>query len=144
MSNKLKKQSSNVSFSLSKWFRRISTMTPSSVAISLIGIAYAVFIFGGGLFTLITHPQPALITSSGAIYFLYPTISGQFVSDTIIACVLYAFGFVGLLAIYQSSKNAYKPRQAYIMLIMGVTFLLISYLFLESAINFKVTGGQGI
>ena len=31
-------------------------------------------------------------------------------------------GFVGLLAIYQSTKSAYKPRQAYMLLVIGVTF----------------------
>jgi hypothetical protein len=55
---------------------------------------------------------------------------------------LYALGFVGLLMIYQSTKSAYKPRQAYMMLIIGVTFILLAYIFLEGAINFKATGGQ--
>jgi hypothetical protein len=44
--------------------------------------------------------------------------------------------------VYQSSKSAYKPRQAYMMLVVGVTFLLLAYLFLEGSIGFKVTGGQ--
>ena len=45
-------------------------------------------------------------------------------------------------AIYQSSKSAYKPRQAYMMLVIGVTLLLIAYIFLEGAIAFKSSGGQ--
>jgi hypothetical protein len=105
-----------------------------------VGIAYSVFLFGGGLYTLIQKPATAYLGSS-AIYFLYPSISGQFVSDTIIACILYALGFAGLFAIYQSTKSAYKPRQAYMLLIVGVTFLLLSYIFLEGAISFKTSGG---
>jgi len=54
---------------------------------------------------------------------------------------LYGFGFLGLFTIYQSTKSAYNPRQAYMMLIIGVTFLLISYIFLEGSINFKETAG---
>jgi hypothetical protein len=46
-------------------------------------------------------------------------------------------GFAGLLAIYQSAKNATKPRQAYMLLVIGVTFVLLSYLFLETAIIAK-------
>jgi hypothetical protein len=105
-----------------------------------VGIGYTVFLFAGGLYTLIQKPPTAYLGSS-AIYFLYPGISGQFVSDTIIACILYALGFAGLFAIYQSTKSAYKPRQAYMLLIVGVAFLLLSYIFLEGAISFKTSGG---
>jgi len=140
MSSKIKKRSSDVSFSLSRWFQRISTTTPVSLVLTIIGVGYSIFLFGGGLYTLITKPATAYLGNT-QIYFLYPSISGQFVSDTIIACILYAFGFTGLLAIYQSTKSAYKPRQAYMLLIIGVTFLLLSYIFLEGAINFKTSGG---
>ena len=140
MSSKIKKSSSSVSFSLSRWFRRVSTTAPSSLLITVVGIAYAVFILGGGLFTLITHPLPSAYVS-GKFYFLYPSLSSQFISDTVIAAILYAFGFIGLFAIYQSTKSAYNPRQAYMMLVIGVAFLLLSYIFLEGAISFKMSGG---
>ena len=140
MSSKIKKSSSSLSFSLSRWFRRVSTTTPSTLLISGVGIAYAIFIFGGGLFTLITHPLPSAYVN-GNFYFLYPSLSSQFISDTVIAVILYAFGFVGLFAIYQSTKSAYNPRQAYMMLVIGVAFLLLSYIFLEGAISFKQSGG---
>ena len=140
MSSKIKKSSSSLSFSLSRWFRRVSTTTPSGLLVTIIGIAYAVFIFGGGLFTLITRPAPSAYVN-GNFYFLYPNLSQQFVSDTIIAVLLYGFGFVGLFAIYQSTKSAYNPRQAYMLLVIGVAFLLLSYIFLEGAISYKATGG---
>jgi hypothetical protein len=140
MSSKLKKRSSDVSFGLSRWFRRIHTTTPSALVLTIAGIAYCVFLFGGGLYTLITHPASAYVGQT-QILFLYPNISGQFVSDTIIACILYAFGFIGLLAIYQSTKSAYKPRQAYMLLVIGATFLILSYIFLEGSIAYKNSGG---
>jgi hypothetical protein len=141
MSNKIKKSSSNMSFSLSRWFRKISSSAPSLTLITIVGISYAIFIFGGGLYTLISHPLPSAYVN-GRFYFLYPDISNQFISDTVVSVILYALGFVGLLMIYQSTKSAYKPRQAYMMLIIGVTFILLAYIFLEGAINFKATGGQ--
>ena len=70
------------------------------------------------------------------------TSAHQFIADTIISVTLYALGFVGLLAIYQSSKSAYKPRQAYMLLVIGVTLLLLAYVFLEGSIKFKATGGR--
>ena len=141
MSSKIKKRSSDVSFSLSRWFQRISTTTPVALILTIIGVAYSIFLFSGGLYMLITHPAPAYLGQS-VIYFLYPSTSGQFVSDTIIAGILYSLGFVGLLAIYQSTKSAYKPRQAYMLLIVGVTFLLLSYIFLEGSISFKIHAGR--
>ena len=141
MSSKLKKRSSDVSFSLSRWFQRISTTTPTALILTIVGVGYSIFLFAGGLYTLITKPAPAYLGQS-VIYFLYPSISGQFISDTIIATILYAFGFFGLFAIYQSTKSAYKPRQAYMLLIIGVTFLLLSYIFLEGAISFKQHQGR--
>jgi hypothetical protein len=140
MSSKIKKRSSSVSFSLSRWFRRISTTTPSSLAFVVAGILYCVFLFGGGLYTLITRPPPSAYVN-GIFYFLYPNLSQQFISDTLIAALLYGFGFLGLFVIYQSTKSAYNPRQAYMMLVIGVAFLLMSYIFLEAAISFKASGG---
>jgi hypothetical protein len=140
MSSKIKKRSADVSFSLSRWFRRISTTTPSTIILTIVGIGYSVFLLAGGLYTLITKPLPAYVSSSN-ILILYPSVSGQFISDTIVACILYAFGFAGLFAIYQSTKSAYKPRQAYMLLIVGVTFLVIAYILLEGSISFKTSGG---
>ena len=140
MSSKIKKSSSSVSFSLSRWFRKISTAAPSSLIITVVGISYAMFIFGGGLYTLISHPLPSAYYN-GKFYFLYPSLSSQFISDTVVSMILYALGFIGLFIIYQSTKSAYKPRQAYMMLVIGVTFLLLAYIFLEGAISLKSSGG---
>ncbi len=137
MSKRAKRRASETSFSLSRWFRRISTARPSSVVISMIVIAYAIFLFSGGLYTVISSPLPAFYTGRGFI-FLYPELGSQFISDTIIAIMLYAIGFAGLLAVYQSTKYAYKPRQAYMMLVIGVTLLLLAYIFLEDAILIKL------
>jgi hypothetical protein len=126
-----------MSFTLSRRLRRISTARPSSFVISIIVISYAVFLFGGGLYTVISSPLPAFYTGKGFI-FLYPELGSQFVADTVIAVMLYAIGFVGLLAVYQSTKYAYKPRQAYMMLVIGVTLLLLAYIFLEDAILIKL------
>ena len=92
------------------------------------------------MYTIITQPLPAIYYGQ-RFYFLYPELSSQFISDTVIAAMLYAIGFIGLLAIYQSTKYAYKPRQAYIMLVVGVTLLLLAYIFLEDSILIKLGGG---
>jgi hypothetical protein len=139
MSKKVKRRASSMSFSLSRLFSKISTTKPSSLVVSIVVIAYAIFLFGGGLYTIISSPLPAFYTGRGFI-FLYPELGRQFIADTVISGMLYAIGFAGLLAIYQSTKYAYKPRQAYMMLVIGVTLLLLAYIFLEDAILIKLGG----
>jgi hypothetical protein len=141
MTTKLKKSSSNMSFSLSRWFRKISTNAPTAFLVTAVGISYAIFLFGGGLYALINHPPPSAYINN-QFYFLYPDLSAQFISDTLISVTLYVLGFMGLLAIYQSTKSAYKPRQAYMLLIIGVALLLLSFVFLEGSISFKANRGQ--
>jgi hypothetical protein len=126
-----------MSFSLSRWFRKISTAKPSAFVISIIVIASALFFFGGGLYTIIEKPLPSAYVS-GRFYFLYPNLGDQFISDTVISVMLYAIGFIGLLAVYQSTKYAYKPRQAYMMLVIGVLLLFLAYVFLEDSILIKL------
>ncbi|MCW4045577.1 MAG: hypothetical protein NWE94_08695 [Candidatus Bathyarchaeota archaeon] len=138
MAKKVKKQTAQVPFSLSRWFRKISTTQPSSFAVTIIVLAAAIFLFGGGLYTITAENILPSAYVSGRFYFLYPELSNQFISDTVISTLLYAMGFIGILAIYQSTKHAYKPRQAYMMLIIGVTLLFLAYLFLEGAINIKL------
>ncbi len=136
VSKKFKKGASSASFSMSRWFRRISTSKPSTFAVTAIVVAYTIFLFGGGLLTIISHPLPSAYYNN-VFYFLYPDLGDQFISDTVISVMLYAMGFAGLLTIYQSTKYAYKPRQAYMMVVIGTTLLLLSYIFIEAAIRIK-------
>ena len=137
MSKKVKRRASSMSFSLSRWFSKISTTKPSSFVVSIVVIAYTIFLFSGGIYTIVSSPLPAYYTGSSFI-FLYPDLGSQFISDTVIAVMLYVIGFAGLLAVYQSTKYAYKPRQAYMMMVIGVTLLLLAYIFLEDSILIKL------
>jgi Ca2+/Na+ antiporter len=139
MSNKVKKQASSLSFSLSKWFQRISTMKPSTFIVSTVVIGAIVFLFAGGLYDIIVQPLVAYYNGQ-RFYFLYPDISSQFIFDTVVAAILYVVGFIGLMSIYQSSKHAYNSRQAYMTMIIGVTLLAIAYIFLEYFVHMKLAG----
>jgi hypothetical protein len=143
MAKKFKKQTAPAPFSLSQLFRKISTAQPSTFALSAIVIVSALFLFGGGVYTIINYETilPSAYYNN-KFYFLYPSLSDQFTSDTVISMMLYAMGFIGVMAIYQSTKYVYKPRQAYMMLIIGVTLLLLSYIFLEDAIYWKMNNSS--
>lgn len=137
MSHKVKRQNSSMASSFERWMNKISSIRLSSFTITLIVIAYAIFLFGGGLFTIVVPIFPPYINNN--FLFIYPELASQFISDTVIAATLYVMGFTGLMALYQSTKYAYKPRQAYMTAIIGVSLLLIAYIFLESILAIKIS-----
>jgi hypothetical protein len=123
-----------MSYSLGRLYRRVSTTKPSTFILTAITIGLAVFLFGGGIYNLIVRPYPA-VYYGGRFVLVDPRLSEQFIADSIVATILYVFGTVGLLMIYQSTKYAYKPRQAYMMFIVGVTLLLLAYISLETVMH---------
>lgn len=139
MSKGIKKGISSLSFSMSKLYKRISTTKQSNLVIPIISISIAIFLLGGGLYSMIVKPLPA-VYYGGRFLFLYPQLSEQFISDSMVAVALYTFGIIGLIVIYQSTKNIYKPRQAYMMLLAGIVLSLIAYIFLEAVILQKLGG----
>jgi hypothetical protein len=139
MSKSVKKGLSSISFSLNRLYRTLTTTGPSNLILPVIAMGAAIFLFGGGLYDIIMKPLPA-VYYGGRFLFLYPQLSEQFISDSIVAMTVYALGVVGLLAIYQSTKYVYKPRQAYMMMLVGVVLLLIAYIFLEASIQLKISG----
>ena len=139
MSRTVKKKVLSLSYSMNRFYRKISTAKPSTLIISIICIAFAIFLFGGGLYNIIMKPLPA-VYYGGRFYFLYPELGAQFITDSIVATVLYSLGIFGLIVMYQSTKYAYKPRQAYMMFLVGIFLLFLAYIFLEVTIRIKLSG----
>ncbi len=135
MSRKVRRTFSSLSYSLQRFGRKFSTAKPSSIVLAVIFMAIAVFLFGGGLYSLIVKPYPA-IYYGGRFLFVYPQLSEQFVSDSIIAMSLFVMGTAGVLIIYQSTKYAYKPRQAYMMFLVGAALLIIAYISIEALLHY--------
>jgi hypothetical protein len=137
MSRSVKRGISSLSFSMNRLYRAITTAKPSSFAVGVLAISVAVFFFGGGLYDLIMKPLPA-VYYGGRFLFLYPQLTEQFISDSIVAMTIYALGIIGMIAVYQSTKYVYKPRQAYMMLIIGFALVFMAYIFLEETIRIKL------
>jgi hypothetical protein len=144
MTKRVKREASSMSFSLSRWFRRISESKPSAVTLIVVVLGFTTFLLGGGIFQIIAG-TPLTFYSGTRFYFVYTSdlggsgLDGQLGMDTVISAMLYAFGLVGLLLMYQSTKNAYKPRQAYMTMIVGATLVAFAYIFLETVIQIKGT-----
>jgi hypothetical protein len=125
---------------MNKFYRRISNIRPSAMILSILAMAFAVFLFGGGLYDIIMKPYPA-VYYGGRFIFLYPDLSMQFIGDSIEAMMLFTLGVIGLVAVYQSTKYAYKPRQAYMLFLVGVVLLFLTYILLEATVQLKISGG---
>lgn len=152
MTNKVKKQATSLSFTLSRIFSKISTIRPSTTLIFLTLTAVSLFLFSGGLYAInnafnpdLAQRLPVYAYINNNFHFIYSrsiggSLGDQFGAEIIIAYTLYAMGFIGMLAFYQSSKHAYKPRQAHMTLIVGLALLFLAYFFLESVIGIKLYG----
>ena len=137
MARSVKRGVSSLSFSMNRLYRAITTARPSSFVVGVLAISVAVFFFGGGLYDLIMKPLPA-VYYGGRFLFLYPQLTEQFISDSIVAMTIYALGIIGMIAVYQSTKYVYKPRQAYMMLVIGFALVFMAYIFLEESIRIKL------
>ena len=140
MSRTVKRRVSSLSFSVNKLYRTITNTKPSNLLIPTLAIALAVFLFAGGVYDVIQRPLAAVYYNNQFL-FLNPYLTEQFVSDSILAGIIYLLGVIGLITVYQSTKYVYKPRQAYMMLLIGLTLALMAYIFLELAIQVKLSGG---
>jgi hypothetical protein len=135
VARRVKKTAVSLSYSLQRLYTKISTAKPSAFAIAVIIMAVAVFLYGGGLHLIIMKPIPAAYYG-GRFLFVYPQLSEQWVSDSLIAMILFTMGVSGALFIYQSTKYAYKPRQAYLTFIIGAVLLFVAYISLEAVLHY--------
>jgi len=139
VARKVKKTAVSLSYFLQKLYTKISTAKPSTLALAVIAMAIAIFLYGGGLHLIIVKPLPA-VYYGGRFLFVYPQLSEQWVSDSLVAMILFAMGAAGTMFIYQSTKYAYKPRQAYLTLMIGAILFLIAFIGLEAILNWKLRG----
>ena len=134
----MKRKAKSFSFRLRKLWDRIITYKPSIWIIGGTIIAICIFFLGGGIYDILVKPG-ILGQWQGRILTFYPQrINEQFLMESILVSILYALGAVGLILTYQSTKYVYKPRQAYIMLIVGVSMVTVVYILIEISLRNKI------
>ncbi|MEM0096231.1 MAG: hypothetical protein QW660_06310 [Candidatus Bathyarchaeia archaeon] len=131
----MKRLFSSTPYLLNKIYRRLTTVKPSNMVLAVAALAIAIFLFGGGLYNLVSRPLPSYYSPSIGFLFVNPYLSDQFLWDSLIATTLFALGVIGSLLMYQSTKYASNPRQAYMMLMVGVMLLLIAYISIEAILR---------
>ena len=96
----------------------------------IIVVGLATFFLAGGVYDLLEKPVSLLPRSGQQGYtFLYPGgIGGQTLNESILSAILYLVGLGGFYMLFRSTRFAYRPRNAYILLIVGfMTTILVIY-----------------
>jgi hypothetical protein len=137
VTNRIVKWFASLGFTLRRAYLKISTVKPSILIVAAVVTAFSLFLMAGGVYDILEKPLSAISWGSGILFF-YPNLQGQFLNESIGVMISYAIGAVGILLMYQSTKYAYKPRQAYMMLLSGVVLILIAYFYTESMVFTKL------
>ncbi len=132
MARRLRRRFSSLPFSIQKVYWKIVTAKPSIFVTAVLVVAASVFLLGGGIYDILERPLLAIVAAGGRIITFYPfAINDQFLVESMIVMVVYSIGVVGFLLMYQSTKYAYRSRQAYRLLLVGCALVVIAYIFIE-------------
>ena len=105
-------------------------LKPSWFIIFIVVVGLATFFLAGGIYDLLEKPVSLLPRSGERGWtFIYPSgLSGQTLNESILSALLYLIGMSGLYMLFRSTRFAYRPRNAYILLIVGsLTTVLVIY-----------------
>ncbi len=86
------------------------------------------FVLAGGIYDILEHPISLLPTTTGYSVLIKGTLGEQTLNESLIAGFLYMLGIGGLYMLLRSTRFAYRPRNAYMLLIVGtITVLIVAY-----------------
>lgn len=135
MASRIKRRLSSLAFFTQKAYWKIVTAKPSIFAIAALVVAASIFLLGGGIYDLLEKPLIAIVATGGRIIVFYPyALNEQFLMESIIVMTYYALGVFGFILTYQSTKYVYRPRQAFILLLVGCVLIVAAYIFVEQSL----------
>jgi len=133
LSRKARKSATSLSYYLQKTYWKLVTLKPSTILLATLAIAASIFLLGGGIYDILEQPIIAFRTQSGRIITYYPqALNEQLLGESIAAMILYSLATLGLLLMYQSTKHAYNPREAFTMLLIGVLLFIIGWALVDT------------
>lgn len=117
------------------------TLRPLKDVATVAILLFAVFVLAGGVYVLVQKPLSILPQpSTGGWTFIYPgTIQEQTLSEGLVSAIVYAVAFLGLFMLFKSTRSVYRPRQAYLLLILGLIIVLFSIFYMGSLLSSKIS-----
>jgi len=117
---------------------RARAMKPSTTLLLAATIIFAVFVLAGGVFDVLEKPLALLPKGSGWTFVYRGSIHLQTLNESILAGLLYFLGVLGLYLLLRSTRLVYNPRQAYLMLILGLMVTLLAVYYCTSFLSSKI------
>jgi hypothetical protein len=115
--------------------RRMKPSTTLSVIVVLILVG---FVLAGGIYDVTENPISLLPTATSYSVLIRGTLGEQTLNESLIAGFLYMLGFAGLYMLLRSTRYAYRPRNAYLLLILGTLTVLLVVFYSTSMITAKI------
>ena len=131
LSRRAKRSASSISYYLQKFYWALTTFRPSTTILAALAIAASIFLLGGGIYDLLEQPIIAFVSGGRVIPYYPQALNEQLLGESIASMILYSLGVMGLLLIYQSTRYAYNPREAYTTFIIGLVLLLVGWAIVE-------------
>jgi len=113
---------------------------PSTTVLTIIILAFVGFVLAGGIYDITNNPIALLSSSNGYSVLISGTLGEQTLNESLIAAFLYLLGLVGLYMLLRSTRYAYRPRNAYLLLILGTLTTLLVVFYSTSLIDAKIGG----
>jgi len=138
MKRKVDRKLSSLNYVFRKTYWKLSVFKMPYSLFALISIGLAVFLLGGGVYDILEKPYPYWIYGARIVAFYPRELQSQLVVESITVMILYALGTLGLLMVYQSAKYFHRPRQATILLLIGLIFIVFAFILVEKMIYDKL------
>jgi len=139
LTNFIRKRFTSLGFWLRKTYWKLATAKPSIFVVAVIVAAFSIFLLSGGVYDILEQPMVAIPIGTRILFYYPYTVHEQSILESMFVMTTYGLGVAGVLVMYQSTKYAYKPRQAFMMLLTGAVLILIAYFYIENLILSKLT-----
>jgi len=138
---KLQRSFGNLGYSM-KFFSGPTArrMKPTTTVSLLAVLIFAGFVLAGGIYDILERPISLLPTANGYSFVIKGTLGQQTLNESLVAGFIYMLGLGGLYMLLRSTRFAYRPRNAYLLLILGTITILLVVAYSTALINSKVGG----
>ncbi len=137
---KLQRGFGNLGYSLRIFRAPASRRTPWTTVALVIILGVVAFILAGGIYDFTENPISLLPTPTGYSLLIKGTLGQQTLNESMVAGLLYLLGLGGLYMLLRSTRYAYRPRNAYLLLILGTFTVMIVVFYTNALITQKVGG----
>jgi hypothetical protein len=137
---KIQRALSNLGYSTRIFRRPTARRKPSTTLLLILVLGFMGFILAGGIYDILEHPISLLPTTTGYSVLIKGTLGQQTLNESLIAAFLYMLGLGGLYMLLRSTRFAYRPRNAYLLLILGTLTVLLVVFYSNALITQKIGG----